>query len=853
MSRDNFLRFQTERRGGGKRVRLLLPLALLASLATGHAQLKLPGALPGTAKPGASMASVAPQPQSEPTATLAIPLPQIADQAEALDLQLEEISRGLAASQQETAPDAASAATAAEIAERAQQVDDFLHSGPDMGELREEIVYWRALGRASAAERKLLTERADELQDQIGQLGGQLARWQATQEQIHDAAGIEVVAARVQHELNAIRELRVQAQAQLNQLLTRQNELSETGRRISDALAKLTDAEARFRVSILDQDGQPLWSRPSPGEKAQATEWMLHRSSDQEFATAREFLKARGPALLLLPICGLLALLGAFRFRRYMDAAPAEFPAKLRELAAHPRAVALLGVLVLSALLTQSAPVSILTVCYVLWIALLFRLTPILLDGQLRPLVRMLLVFNLLEAVRAALPIAPGALRSLLPTFLLAALLCFGWLTRPSRMRRLPLSKWPRMAVQVGSRSGLLLLAAALLANVCGFLSLSRVLGGGTLVSALLAVALCFVVRVALLGLSVLLDGPWLGYLSGDLRGAVRLWGGRLMVLAAVAFWWTRSQLYVFLLQESVGGAVADALSFPIGLGKMQFTLGNVIVVLLILAVGFALARGFSSVVRSVLVARFPTQRGMPYAASKVAYYCLCVLVLLAAVTAAGVDLNKFTVITGAVGVGVGFGLQNIVNNFASGLILLFERPIRVEDTVEVNGLVGTVKRIGARSSTIATAQGAEVIVPNSNLVSNHVVNWTLSTPQRRIEIPVGVAYGTDPQRVIRLLADEAAKHANVMADPAPTAFFIGFGDSALNFELRFWSASQDIWFQLKSDVAVGVARALAEAGIEVPFPQRDLHLRSVDPSIGDPKLGGLADTIPSLPPRRSP
>ena len=188
--------------------------------------------------------------------------------------------------------------------------------------------------------------------------------------------------------------------------------------------------------------------------------------------------------------------------------------------------------------------------------------------------------------------------------------------------------------------------------------------------------------------------------------------------------------------------------------------------------------------------------------------------------------------ITGALGVGVGFGLQNIVNNFASGLILLFERPIRVEDTVELNGLVGTVKRIGGRSSTILTFQGAEVIVPNSNLLSNQVINWTLSSPWRRVDIPVGVAYGSDPKEIIKLLVSVAEKNSGVMHEPAPMAFFLGFGESALNFELRFWSARQDTWFQLKSDVAISVAQALQENGIEIPFPQRDLHMRSVEPQV---------------------
>jgi len=181
-------------------------------------------------------------------------------------------------------------------------------------------------------------------------------------------------------------------------------------------------------------------------------------------------------------------------------------------------------------------------------------------------------------------------------------------------------------------------------------------------------------------------------------------------------------------------------------------------------------------------------------------------------------ELNKFTLVTEALGVGVGFGLQNIVNNFASGLILLFERPIRVGDTVEMKGLAGIVKRIGARSSTIQTGEDAEVIVPNSNLISNEVINWTLSSLRRRVAIPVGVAYGTEPERVLSLLIEVAAAHPGVTRNRKLEAYFVGFGDSALDFEFRFWTYQED-WFRLKSDVAVGLTKALREANIEIPFP----------------------------------
>jgi small-conductance mechanosensitive channel len=139
------------------------------------------------------------------------------------------------------------------------------------------------------------------------------------------------------------------------------------------------------------------------------------------------------------------------------------------------------------------------------------------------------------------------------------------------------------------------------------------------------------------------------------------------------------------------------------------------------------------------------------------------------------------------------------------------------------------VKRIGARSSSLTTLQGAEVIVPNSDLLSNQVVNWSLSSGGRRIEIPVRVAYGSDPETVLKVLADAAMAQPNVQRTPAPQAFILGFGESALNFELHFWCSRQHMWFQLKSDVVNGIHRALGEAGIKIPFPQRDVHLRDID------------------------
>jgi small-conductance mechanosensitive channel len=303
-------------------------------------------------------------------------------------------------------------------------------------------------------------------------------------------------------------------------------------------------------------------------------------------------------------------------------------------------------------------------------------------------------------------------------------------------------------------------------------------------------------------------------------------WAWRILVLGSL-YLWLNVLTRLLTLHDSVKRVITDALSYPIGFQKVHFTLGSLFSFLFILFAGYALANVITFALRKFLLSRFPLQRGLPFAISKVTYYVLLILVCLAGLINAGFDANKFTLVTGALGVGVGFGLQNIVNNFVSGLILLFERPIRVGDTVEISGLVGKVRRIGARSSTIHTFQDAEVIVPNSDFVAKEVINWTLSSLRRRIDIAVGVAYGTDPEGVISLLRELAVAHPAVINNPKPEAYFLGFGESVLSFELRFWTYQED-WFQLKSDIAVHLIKALREANIEIPFPQRDLHIRSV-------------------------
>jgi small-conductance mechanosensitive channel len=207
---------------------------------------------------------------------------------------------------------------------------------------------------------------------------------------------------------------------------------------------------------------------------------------------------------------------------------------------------------------------------------------------------------------------------------------------------------------------------------------------------------------------------------------------------------------------------------------------------------------------------------------------------LMVALAAAGFEISQLAIVVGALSVGIGFGLQNVVNNFVSGLILMFERPIQPGDVVEVSGTSGKVREIGMRATTLTTFEGADVVVPNGVLLNEKLINWTLSDMDRRIDVNVGVAYGSDPKRVLELLLEVTQSTPGIAEQPAPTILFSGFGASSLDFSIRSWTNNFGDWVKIRSDLHVRVYEALRQAGIEIPFPQQDLHLRTISSTAGE-------------------
>ena len=231
-------------------------------------------------------------------------------------------------------------------------------------------------------------------------------------------------------------------------------------------------------------------------------------------------------------------------------------------------------------------------------------------------------------------------------------------------------------------------------------------------------------------------------------------------------------------------------------------------------------------------------------------HYVVLLVGFYIAIAALGADMTKFAILAGAFGVGIGFGLQNVVNNFLSGLILLFERPVQVGDVIEVGNQTGVVRRIGIRASIIALDDKSQLIIPNGQLISEKVTNRTFSGLQKRMELTIRIAYGSDPEQVIALLLKTAAAHPKVTQFPPPDAVLKQFGEDALVFVLGFTTEEVSQFPFVQSDVAVAVNAALRAAGIEIAFPQRIVRLEQNDNASNKSPQPHRAGTGSNLPPR---
>lgn len=377
------------------------------------------------------------------------------------------------------------------------------------------------------------------------------------------------------------------------------------------------------------------------------------------------------------------------------------------------------------------------------------------------------------------------------------------------------LTRFVAYAVQV-----LALLAAGL--AVLGYVNLAR------------AVLVPVLMTLALLGLAVFLHRAILRLIAAltsqgtddqALSGSLIPIGVVIMLALALSpilavIWGSRPEDVAEVWRSLTEGVVV---------GDMRLSLDGLLLLVLVLLAGVLITRWLQRVLRLTILPRTRLDAGAQAALNKGVGYLGIVISALVAVSAAGLNLSNLAVVIGALSVGIGLGLQNIVSNFVSGIILLVERPIKEGDLIEVSGKTGIVRKIAVRSTRIETADRHDVIVPNLDLVSGTVTNLTLTTTTGRLILPIGLAYGSDVHRARDIILDLAQAHPLVLRDPAPSVLFANLGDSALEFHLTCFVVEEAQSAVIRSDLLFAIHAGLQKAGIEIPYPQRDIRLRDID------------------------
>jgi len=777
-------------------------------------------AAPAASKTGTG-AGGAPIPAEPKPQDLAIPLPEIVLRAGELRHTLRGLAGALPADDRLGQMEAEIQLWDAEPEARREQVEELLRSAPSSIEIRELKNYWQNLRIEAALRARQASGWAEAAQKALNQLEVLRLKWSATLEANRNDPNLKAILEIVEDALREIEGRRTQTRDKLLRLVGLQIATTRQDQFVADVVARLS-AEQVAKGVLLHRDSLPLWqvaSRRAQGDSRGVFSWTKTR-----WAGVLAFGSDYRHALMLL--AGLLATtlwLTRKLARATAGARPADARQTLALLIVHRWfSLGLLPPLLFSCLLLPEAPTPLIGALILVWCVPILRLLPPQ-DPISRTTLHCAVGIYAAYALATLLTSSPTHNRDM--TFVVSCLtvLVFGYLVRPSRIR----AEWAAHRRRV---TEILLVMVALgisaAANLFGYMRLSQLIRVSFVYGSFIAIGVYTTMRTFALLLTVAVDTRQAARLAvvREHRKAVLKWFPRALYGGGFLLWFAAT-LELMGIRDEVGSGIRQVLALPLG-PSSSVTVGLVCSVVLILVGGYLFAAAIRFTLREDILSRLDLARGIPELIASSIFYVLLLIFILSAASAGAIEWSKLTLFTGAIGVGVGFGLQNIISNFMSGLILKFERPINNGDVVEIDGQTGLVTRIGVRSSTIRTFQGAEVVVPNANFISNKVINWTLTDPERRLELPVGVAYGTGPDRVIELLHKAATSHQNVLPQPAPVAYFHGFGDSSLNFELWFWILRTSNGAQVKSEIGLTIMRLFEEAGIEIPFPQRDLRIR---------------------------
>jgi small-conductance mechanosensitive channel len=689
----------------------------------------------------------------------------------------------------------------------------------------------------------VLGKRALELGAWRAELQGFRADWEATREMLASAEELpEALITRTEAVLANIDRLEAQLNEVRAPVLTLQDQNLEQQNLVAERIVTINAALTEARGRLFFRQEPPLWAeiaRPT-SEKPLAHRlrsiWTKNLDDLAEFhADYRLLFNIHLVGFLVLAI----TMVVLRRRAKWVNDDDPDLRAAAHILS-RPFSSALLIALIQVTWMYPDAPRAVGRTALFLALIPVVRLLPGLVYPEMRVVVYALAgLFTIARLAELSVhqPLIRRVLLLLLDTGALTGLI---WFLRPGGIAaRVKQTGWWRLTVALVRVAAVLLVVAAI-ANILGHTLVADLLAVGTMRSIYLG-GIVFAAALTLSGLLTAILRTKAAQWSRAIRTHTDVVKRRILKLIRFigVLLWLWGVLNLFQIWDPFVRYSIEMLEAPWTIGTFSISIGDILAFVIAIWISVKISQFTRFVLEQDIMPHLELPRGVAPNISMLVHYSILAIGFLIAIAAAGFQLDRLTLIVGALGVGIGFGLQNLVNNFVSGLILVFERPIKIGDTIDIGTLRGEVRRIGIRSSTVRTLEGAEVIVPNGNLISNEVINWTLSDRMRRIEVAIGVKYGTDPEAVLEILNRVAHEHDDVLDYPEPSALFKAHGESSLDFVVRFWTKKFDEWLRIQSDVTVAINGALKKAGIEIPFPQRDLHVRSVDPSTGLTGPGG--------------
>lgn len=674
-------------------------------------------------------------------------------------------------------------------------------------------------------------------QESSGMITRSKKRWQLTSEMVRRQDAPEAIQRRVQNILTRSDSINLLLQSDIDFLLTQADRITDQQIRLEQFEMDLEAFKGLSGTQLLRRDAAPIWVRFGAGETGgfpqQIDQVIADFRQDTQLVMSKYTGNLLGAFILFVVLLIIVYWIRGHLNEKNLKARAARFNLFLREIFLMPVEVALILTLYLTKLMIPDLPNSYRAILSIIAIYPIIRISIDILPSQYK---RYLLEFTAAYLLMRVLDVVYDHTLITRLLLMVTQVLAGFFLLRFLLQNRAQVRKtgtYGGAVIMTASIVIAVLLAFAFIANLVGIYGLSEYLTNGIIQSSFLILTTYVGFHVSAALVYLLLSSALLkksNIIKAQFRYIFRKLYNLLKFL--FIFSWFYIALYYFNAREGFFEGISAFLNRPIKIGEAEITLMSIVLFIFVIWLSMFISRIVRHVLHDEVFTRIEVKKGMPGTIIMLVRIAIVSIGFMLAVAAVGMELSNLTIILGAFSVGIGFGLQNIFNNLVSGLILVFERPIKEGDTVELNTLLGVVKRIGIRSSVVRTYDGAEVIVPNGTLISNELINWTLSDAHRRVDIRAGVAYGTDPERVLEILLAAARENPNAMKDPEPRAYFLGFGDSSLDFRLLAWSDLEHR-LEMESEMKVVINRKLKEAGIEIPFPQRDLHIRSVDPKAG--------------------